>query len=247
MARTDPEQERKRLLDYYSRQMDGWLEQIATQAAGMTDLAREVLTEELLRRGLEVELLQVARAENVAAPTDPAPEEPPPTEEPSLPGEFDTSSLMTIRAFRDLPEAWLAKGSLASAGIDSFLEDETMVRMEWFWSNLLGGIKLLVGREDAEVSEQILSQSIPENLYVEGVGNYRQPRCPNCLSADVSFEELYKPVAYGSLYLLFFHLVPLIPFPVHRIHRQGWFCRSCSSSWQQDSDEDEATLQGSDL
>jgi hypothetical protein len=41
MAMIDPEQERQRLLDYYSRQMDGRLEQIATQATGLSELARK--------------------------------------------------------------------------------------------------------------------------------------------------------------------------------------------------------------
>ena len=39
---------------------------------------------------------------------------------------------VTIRAFRDLPEALLAKGSLESAGIDCFLVDDNMVRLDWF-------------------------------------------------------------------------------------------------------------------
>ena len=69
--------------------------------------------------------------------------------------------LVILRQFRDLPEALLAKGSLASAGIESFLADDNMVRMDWFISNLVGGIKLCVRPEDAEAALEMLEQPIP--------------------------------------------------------------------------------------
>lgn len=43
MATIDPEQERRRLVEFYSLQMDGELEKVAGQAAELTDTAREVL------------------------------------------------------------------------------------------------------------------------------------------------------------------------------------------------------------
>ena len=57
---------------------------------------------------------------------------------------MEWDDLVMIRQFRDLPEALLAKGSLESAGIEAFLVDDNMVRIDWFLSNLLGGIKLSV-------------------------------------------------------------------------------------------------------
>ena len=41
-----------------------------------------------------------------------------------------------------------------------------MVRINW--SNLVGGAKLLVNREDADAATAILDEPIPENLDVEG-------------------------------------------------------------------------------
>jgi len=60
MARIDPEQERRRLFEFYSGQMDGELEQVAAQAYELTDLAREQLRAELARRGLRAELAETA-------------------------------------------------------------------------------------------------------------------------------------------------------------------------------------------
>ncbi|MGA8150656.1 MAG: hypothetical protein WB952_06880 [Terriglobales bacterium] len=126
-----------------------------------------------------------------------------------------------------MPEALLAKGSLESAGIESLLGDDNMVRMDWFISNLLGGIKLQVQPEDAEAADEILKQPISEGFEVEGVGGYEQPRCPKCDSLDISFEELNKPIAYGSAWVG-------LPLPVHR---EAWRCHSCSHEWQDDSEE----------
>src|SRR6202020_2478284 len=50
-----------------------------------------------------------------------------PTPEPRQ--EMEVRELVTVRKFRDLPEALLAKGSLESAGIECFLADENLVRL----------------------------------------------------------------------------------------------------------------------
>jgi hypothetical protein len=223
MAMIDPEQERLRLLDYYSRQMDGRLEQIATQAAGLSELARGVLTGELIRRGLNVELMQPRSSEAIAATEAVDSLREKPAVEPELLGDFEKRDLVTIRKFRDLPEALLAKGSLESAGIESFLADENMVRMDWFISNLLGGIKLVVDAENADAANEILNQPIPENFDFEGGADYQQPRCPMCQSMDVSFEELDR-LAYGIF---------LVALPIP-IHRKGWICHSCKHAWLED-------------
>ena len=230
MGMIDPEQERQRLREFYSRQLDGRLEQIATQAAGMTDLAKEVLREELVHRGLNVGLLQSALAKDATTVEAPR-EEPPSREEESSSGGLERRTLVAVRRFRDLPEALLAKSSLDSAAIESFLEDDNMIRMDWFISNLLGGIKLLVDAEDADVANEILSQPIPDNFLVEGVGEYQQPRCPQCRSMDVSFEALEKSIAYGSFFVG-------IPVPVHR---KGWICHACKHAWAENEAETNAS------
>ena len=50
MAKIDLEQERRRLAEFYSRQLDGRLEKVAGEAYELSDLAREVLKAELARR-----------------------------------------------------------------------------------------------------------------------------------------------------------------------------------------------------
>src|SRR5205823_11133173 len=55
MEMVDPERERQRLREEYSRMIDGELEQIAANEVDLTDVASAVLREEMSRRGLSRE------------------------------------------------------------------------------------------------------------------------------------------------------------------------------------------------
>jgi hypothetical protein len=191
--------EHQRLAASYARMTDGELQNVAAAAASLTDIAFEALGTEMLRRGLT----------------------PPPAPTPAGTDGIEQRSLVTLRSFRDLPEALLARGMLDSSVIDSFLADDIMVRMDWFISNLLGGIKLRVSPDDLAAATEVLDQPVPEGFEVDGVGEYQQPRCPKCQSIDVAFEELNKPIAYGTAWIGF-HLP---------IHRKLWNCHACGHSW----------------
>ncbi len=112
-----------------------------------------------------------------------------------------------------------------------------MVRMDWFISNLLGGVKLLVNSGDAEDAVTVLNQSIPENFDVQGIGEYQQPRCPSCQSLEVSFDELNKKIAYPRAWLG-------LPLPVHN---RAWSCHSCGYHWKDTETGDIATLNSKDV
>ncbi len=158
---------------------DGELESVAADYDSLTDLARQVLAAEQARRHLSLP------ADKSGGSAE----------------EVDWEDLVVVKQFRDLPEAQLAKGLLDSTGIECFLADDNMVRMDWFWSNLVGGVKLCVRPADADSAVEILEQSPPPNFDVEGVGSYQQPLCPQCKSLDVSYETLNKPFAYGSAWI----------------------------------------------
>jgi len=194
--------ERRRLADNYASMTDGELQRLASSAESLTELAWDALEDEMDRRHLEC-------ADDPA----PAPRQ-----------EMEVRELVTIRQFRDLPEALLAKGSLESAGIECFLADENLVRLDWFISNFIGGIKLKVRAPDAANAQKLLDEPILEGLYVQGIGLYEQPRCPNCQSLDVNFHELDRPIAYMSAFLR-------VPMP---LQRSGWRCHACDAEWEED-------------
>lgn len=239
MAKIDPEQERRRLAEFYSQQMDGELEKVASQAYELTDIACEALKAELARRGLAGKLVEQAPVIPKKIPAGPQPGDPPPRIEPEEPesepefesdGEIDFKRMVTIRRFRDLPEALLAQGSLDSAGIASVLVNDNIVRLDWFWSNAMGGVQLQVEPEEVDAANKILNQPIPESFDAAGTGEYQQPQCPSCGSLDVSFQELNKPVAFASAYVG-------LPLP---IHRQAWRCHACNAEWEDVSDQGDA-------
>jgi len=177
-----PEQERVRIAGVYSALSDEELAQIADSGDELSNAAHEALQAEAERRGLKLAIAP-PRGEDV----------------------YEFNDTVTLRQFRDLPEALLAKASVESAGIQAYLVDDNMIRMDWFISNLLGGIKLKVHPEDAEAATEILNQPIPEVLDVEGVGSVEQPRCPQCQSLDVT-------------YLL---------------EKGAWTCYACGNNWQE--------------
>jgi hypothetical protein len=137
-------------------------------------------------------------------------------------GKVLAEKLVVIRRFRDLIEAELAKGKLKSAGISSFIADENIVRMDWFYSNAIGGLRLLVEPEDEEAAGAILDEPIPEQIVEEDSGlTYTQPHCPRCGSLDVSFETFDRAISYSLMFLN-------VPFPVRK---HNWKCQQCAAEW----------------
>src|SRR5271169_2484462 len=203
----EPEAEHIRLAGLYSDMTDEELKALAADAGELTDVARQSLQNEMNQRGLAIVLSAVPSGIDVLEQLD----------------------LVILRRFRDLPEAVMAKGSLESAGIECFLVDHNMIRMDWFYSNLIGGIKLLVNAQDVEDASAVLDQPIPESMEVEGIGEYWQPRCPACQSLDVSFQELNQGIAYTSSYLG-------VPIPSHR---KAWRCAACGHEWEDETPDQE--------
>jgi hypothetical protein len=145
MAMIDPAQERQRLAEIYSSQSDGELEQLAGKMSELTDAAREALRAELARRGLYVGHL----------------------DEPQDSKAEEFRDLVPIRTFWNLLEAELAKGLLAAAGIDAFLFDDNMVRLDWFNANALGGVKLRVDADMVEEANRVLEENVSADALPE--------------------------------------------------------------------------------
>ena len=64
--------------------------------------------------------------------------------------------LVTIRQFGNMSEALLAKGCLESAGIECFLADLNVTRLEWPLSR---GMRLQVSLDDAETAIELLESA----------------------------------------------------------------------------------------
>lgn len=202
MPQIDWERERTRLQALYAAMRDEELQEVADDADSLTHVARTALRAEMLRRGMEAPPETNTRADPIEA-------------------ELQSSKPVIVGRYRDLAMATVAKSMLDSAGIESFFVDDNVIRMDWFYSNAVGGIKLLVRDEDAAEARELLEGQAPEKFEVEGIGEYEQPKCPNCGSLDVSYEELDRKIAHTGL---------LISIPIPAVKR-GWNCHACGHSW----------------
>ena len=179
MKALDPHAESERLRTYYAQLSDGELNEIGSQYDSLTEQAQSALRAEFGRRNMPAPEL----AEKEGAEFQP---------------------LVTVRLYRDLPEAQLAKAALESAGIHASLRDENLVRMDWFYSNAIGRIRLQVRPTDVADAEQVLSQPIPPVIESDS-GDFEQPRCPSCQSLNIA-----RPFAQ--------------PF---------WSCNNCGAKWEE--------------
>jgi hypothetical protein len=183
----------------YSNMVDGELLQLAHSYDSLTDTAQAALRAEFSRRRLEPPII------------DDEEEEPEPR------------NLVTLRRYRDLSEAIVARTLLESAGIYVFLRDENLVRLDWQVSNLIGGIRLQVEAKDQAAAAELLEQSIPAVIPFDPDDDYLQPQCPECGSTDITFEGAARGAALASLYVL------AVPLP---LGRETWLCNACEARWE---------------
>jgi hypothetical protein len=154
MTKIDPEKERERLAAAYGAMSDLELQRVGSDPGALTDWAFEALREELNRRGLDWAGKDM----------------PIPSKMVHVEAEVELGNKPVIlRRYRDMPAAFVEKSVLEDAGIECYLQDDNVVRMDWLWSNAMGGIKLIVREKDAEEAESILSHgSVSESA--GGVG-----------------------------------------------------------------------------
>ena len=191
-------------LKTYAAMNEGELMAIARTYETLREAAQDALRAEFVRRGLEPPLLD--EEDNVARP---------PIDQ----------KLVTVRRYRDLSEAIVARSVIEGAGIFCFLQNENIVRLDWQISNFIGGIRLQVAESDVAVAEEILSAPVPASIDLEGGAEYIQPRCPRCDSLDINFEGASRGVALTALYLF------ALPTPTGE---KRWKCNHCGLLWADD-------------
>lgn len=134
--------------------------------------------------------------------------------------------LVEIASYSFPHEAHVAWASLDAAGIPAFLTDEHTINMQWMYSNALGGVRLLVHRENVETALGILETDFSASLENgEWLGSAspetgpKEPaRCPRCGSANL--------VAHSAGRAPAFVIWLLLGFPLFFV-RHGMKCGVC--------------------
>jgi hypothetical protein len=176
------------------------LMQIAQDYDSLTDAAQSALRAEFARRHLEPPMIG-----ELAEPSDP-----------------EVRQLVTIRRYRDLAEAQIARSLLESNGIKSWIQDENLVRVDWMYSNAVGGIRLQAAREDEPLAEEVLSGQVPPVIAFDEKSEFVQPTCPTCGSHDIS--------STGSLLNASF-VSPSLESGTIPSDGDTWCCNACGGNW----------------
>ena len=147
------------------------------------------------------------------------------------PGAQDSPELAVAGSFLHPAEAHLAKSRLEDEGIECHLVDEHTVAMNWFYSNLLGGVKVMVEGADLERARQVLGEDASA-LLQEELGHEAAEGCPRCGTERPRTRSAVRK--RGALSLLLGHL-PLvgdllfrIPFPSQEGEEA---CPNCGHRW----------------
>ena len=85
-----------------------------------------------------------------------------------LGGSGMSASLVPVASFQFLYQAEAAQFHLQTAGIESYLENATIVNTDWVLGNAVGDVKVLTSSEDAEAAVEVLKQmTAPKGLRTE--------------------------------------------------------------------------------
>ena len=128
--------------------------------------------------------------------------------------------MVVVARFSFPHEAHIAKASLDSAGIDSYIADEHTVNTQWLYSDAMGGVRLMVAEEDLDAATQILNGDFSASLENDAVVGKSQDTCPNCGSRDLSAHTKGKRPAF----LVFI----LLGFPLF-FYKHGYKCNHCGA------------------
>lgn len=113
--------------------------------------------------------------------------------------------MIVVARFSFPHEAHIARASLDSVGIESYIADEHTVNTQWLYSNAIGGVRLMVDESDAEDAKQILSSDFSESL-----GNNvdeEKDVCTKCGSKDLFAFTKGKRPAFLVFYFTGFSTV----------------------------------------
>ena len=198
----------QRLTQLYSEMDDGELEALNADIGDLTEVAQQVLRDEMKKRGLNDSSVPRGAFEprEHFAPLQEGPEvdsltEEDDTEDGDLPHEYTWKTQLCECEGRE--EARQIREILRQAGIESWMEGSG----SQVWDGM-GNPRILVAADQFEQAREIASQPIPQAIVEQSrmqVPDYEPPMCPSCGAED--------PILEGA-------------DPVN-----SWRCERCGKQW----------------
>jgi hypothetical protein len=207
-VQTYPIQEWQRLTTLYSEMGDLEMRELTASIGDLTDVAQQVLREELKKRGFdtsnaalrpgESDRRQIHELDFVEEPED-------------ANGLSDDAQEFTWKTFlcdcEDSQQARQLTEVLRRIGIESWIERPRFV-------GGLNGPRVLVAADQLELARLIAAQPIPQEIIDESnqeTPEFELPRCPECSAEDPTLESVD---AFNS-----------------------WECESCGNKWTEAAPE----------
>lgn len=210
----NPIEEWQRLTQQYREMYDGELEALDADKANLTEVAQQVLSDEIRKRGLDKPRVPNAEPKTPELLADHLSDEhaDPPigkgaTEEGEPPVEYTWKT--PLRECEDREEAWQIQEVLRRAGIESWGEGPGYRGGREFFNP-----RIVVAADQLEKAQEIISRPIPEEIVEQSkmdVPDYVAPVCPSCGAADPILESA-DPV-------------------------NSWCCESCGKQWTEKADD----------
>jgi predicted RNA-binding Zn-ribbon protein involved in translation (DUF1610 family) len=174
--------------------------------------------------------------------------------------------LSIIEQFTSIGEAEAAATALDAAGIDIALFDDEIVRIDWLYSNAVGGVKIIVRDEDYDTAADVLdfpaedvqesSGDVPSEP-ASDTAEVEEPESPHCPSCGLtSIAAIPKFRVFACLLLLLFAVgrvinqlglaaVAVAVIAVALAVTPSHFCRECGEKFTRSrrrADVDESPL-----
>ncbi len=198
-------EQRRQLTEAYQDKWDDELRALAADFSDLTEMAQQVLRDEMLKRGLGDPQAKPAAPPVAAIKPEPGWQDDETREEDAseTPVEFTWKTPLCDCASRE--EAWQRAEMLRRAGIESWMEAPGAYDLD------LSGPRVVVAADQLEQARAIIAQPVPQDIIDQSreelaePAPFESPVCPGCGTPD--------PVLVGV-------------DPVN-----SWQCESCGREW----------------
>jgi ribosomal protein L37AE/L43A len=199
---------------------DGELEELDANKSDLTEVAQQVLRDELKKRGLDKPRAaseEANHAERFAAPEWNSHGDWPEGEEAAEEGEPPVDyTWKTFLCECDGPEkAWQIQEVLRQAGIESWID-----RPGYYEAPGIGDRQIVVAADQLEKASAILARPIPKEIVEQSemeIPDYEPPACPSCGAKEPVLESA-DPA-------------------------NSWRCERCGKQWAEQAEEEESSAQ----
>jgi ribosomal protein L37AE/L43A len=195
---------------------DGELEELYADKSDLTEVAQQILTDEIKKRGLDkprepekrmIPPVSADAPQGLGNGDLPAAEEA--GEASESPVEYTWKT--PLCDCDDREEAWQIQLALKDAGIDSWID-----RSGYYVAPESGNFRIVVAADQLEKAQEIISKPIPKEIVEQSrmdIQDYEPPVCPSCGTADPVLESA-DPV-------------------------NSWRCESCGRQWTEQAQVEE--------